>query len=125
MLQCKELQRSYQPRTHSDIEKTNSIYAHIYMLYVFFLYMHLVEKVMTYFGHELKIFEVGIPLEDMILVGKAVIPPVVFLWPPTEVVASSYSFWGPVRAKLLPLLCIADFNSLLHQVWCVLCDDTQ
>lgn len=39
--------RSYQPRTHSDIEKTNSIYAHIYMLYVFFLYMHLVEKVMT------------------------------------------------------------------------------
>lgn len=57
-----------------------------------FLYMHVVEKVMTHFGHELKISEVGVSLEDTIPVGKAVIPTAVFLWQPTEAVTSSHGF---------------------------------
>lgn len=72
---------------------------------------------MTFFGHELKISKVGISLEDTILVGKAMIPTVVYLWQPSEVVTSSQGFWVPALAVPLPLLFITDFNSLLCQVW--------
>lgn len=102
--------RSYQPRTCSDTEKPNSAYAHIYNTCVF-LYMHVVEKVMAHFGHELKISEVGISLEDMIPVGKAVIPTAVFLWQPIEVVTSSHSFWVPVLAA--PCHCLCSSSQIL------------
>lgn len=50
---------------------------------------HEVKEVMTCFGHGLKISQVDICLEDTFLVGKAVIPTVVCLWQPTEVVTLS------------------------------------
>jgi len=88
--------------------------------------MHVVEKVMTRFGHELKIAKVGISPEHTIPVGKAAIPTAVFLCQPTEVVTSSHGLQVPALAMPLPVLFITDFSPLLHHVWWVLvCDDSQ
>lgn len=46
---------------------------------------------MTCSGHELKISQMDICLEDSMLVRKAVIPMVVGLWQPAEVVTLSQS----------------------------------
>lgn len=50
-----------------------------------------VKEVVTCFGLELKISQIDICLEDTILAGKAVIPDVLCLWQPTEVVTLSQS----------------------------------
>lgn len=90
------------------------------------LYIRVVEKVMTCFGHKLKISQVSVSPEDTIPVGKAVIPTALSLRQPAEVVTSSHGFWVPALAAPPPLLFVADFNPLLWRVWWVLsCYDTQ